>query len=234
MGMHTYGCTCGYNVSIGVARKVDEIWDFSHSNIEHCNGPLVLPPPTKGAPPERRHLTVRYVPPGFISSAQQVDGHSHALLFFGSIDATTGRSRCFYRLKRSLGAELQQTYSVWNDTGLERTLREHNLFLNIHKHCASGGPVTFRQSLFISHGKLILSDRAHPKDEAEYRGMMIFVELSQLESTYRRLVKNGYRTEQRLAHKRFRLRFQPDQIMRRANVYRDFSIPDVSRHRRTQ
>ena len=39
--------------------------------------------------------------------------------------------------------------------------------------------------LLLSAGKLVLSDRAHPRDEAEYEGIVRFAVHSQLEGLYR-------------------------------------------------
>ena len=224
-----------YNKSVGMVSKIDELWDFSHHNLEVCGGATARggvdqpegapgrpqPPPSKGAKP----LTIRLIPPGYMPTAHRVEGTSPALLFFGAIDATTGRGPCYYLLKRSLGEQLHQTYSVWNDSALMRVFERYDLYLNLHKRCAPGGPVTFRHALLLSAGKLVLSDRAHPRDEAEYAGMVRFVPQARLAEEYRAMVLGSdYRAEQRRAHERFRTRFQPEAIFHRAGVYRDWGL----------
>ena len=155
----------------------------------------------------------------------QIPGRSSSLLFFGQIDMTSGRGKCFYSLKRSLGRKLDQTYRVWNDSALNAVMAKYDLFVNLHKHCASFGPITFRNSLLLSAGKVIVSDRAHPLDEAEYRGMMRFVPLEQISQVYRELVaRRSYREEQREVHMQFQARFHPVKLMWRANVFQDWNL----------
>ena len=117
-----------YNKSVGMVSKIDELWDFSHHIIEVCGGATfrrdvdqassALAPQAHG----ERPLTVRHIPPGYMPTARRVEGTSSALLFFGAIDATTGRGPCYYLLKRALGEQLHQTYSAWNDSALMQIL----------------------------------------------------------------------------------------------------------------
>ena len=203
-----------YNHTVGMVRKVDEIWDFSHHNLDLCGGTL--------DPRDRRPLVVRYVPPGYIPTVPRLDGRSSALLFFGSISRTARRGPCYYQLKHELREQLQQTYSVWNESALAAVLGRYDIYLNVHKNCASGGPVTFRNALLLSAGKLILSDRAHPRDEAEFAGMVQFVPLADIGAAYRRLRTHDVRAERQRAHALFQERFQPRDIFQRAGIYRDW------------
>ena len=66
-------------------------------------------------------------------------------------------------------------------------------YLNLHKGCEAGGrsPVTFRTSRILSvpRGGVILSERCHPLDEAEFRGMH-FMPAADIPAAFERLCRD--------------------------------------------
>ena len=196
-------------------RDVDELWDYSWHNVDAC------------ARIGRAAPTLRFVPPGAVASAPApVAGNSTSLLFFGSTASWTGRERCFAALRRSLGDALVQTYAVWTDAGLAALLRQYDCFLNVHKNCERGhAPVTFRHALLLSAGKLLLSERAYPRDEAEYEGMVTFVDRDHIPREYRRLLarRAAWRADAARAYARFRRGFSPARLFARAGIFREWN-----------
>ena len=105
---------------------------------------------------------------------------------------------------------------------LQETLRAHDFYLNLHKGCVEGGPVTFRSAILLSARKLVLSARCYPRDEAEYNGMIRFEPLERIPAAFRELSESGrgaWSRRAELAHLRFRERFEPRQLLQRAAVY---------------
>ena len=105
------------------------------------------------------------------------------------------------------------------------------MWLNLHKGCGdTHNPVTFRVAKALLAGRLILSERAHAKDEAEHAGLGISFHdnMSAIAAAYERLVRDYNRAgvtaltaaEQRVAT--FRQRFDPRRIFERANIYADW------------
>ena len=46
-----------------------------------------------------------------------------------------------------------------------QTMRQYDLFVNLHKGCGKRMPVTFRNAVLLNSAKLIVSDRCHPRDD---------------------------------------------------------------------
>lgn len=191
-----------------------QVWDFSHFNLERCARRSRY-----GKPPRRQ----RFVPPGYVRSALPVrDGASRSLLFFGAL-APAGRGACFGALKSRLGARLQRTYAVWNASALDDLMRRYDVFLNLHKGCATRGPVTFRNAVLLNAAKLVLSERAHPADEREYEGMLTFAEQPAIVAAYERLLASDVRAARYRAHAIFARRFAPRALFERAGIYAEWN-----------
>lgn len=199
--------------------KVDEVWDFSHHNMEAAN--------RRAAPPK-----TRFIPPGFLQGvlgedegAENATRGSDALLFLGSVASESKRAVCWTALKGALGDSLAQTYSAWNISALRDLLRRHHYFLNLHKGCETGhAPVTFRASWLLSAGKLVLSDHADSRDEKEYAGLISFVSQHALPAAYRKLRAQPRASLQAAILNGFRERFAPRALFARANVYTDWNL----------
>ncbi len=201
---------------------VDELWDFSRYNLDRC------------ARSYNRPNRTRYLPPGYLgrraaerSSPQQArppearSGVRRSLLFYGALES---RGDCFGRLKRSLGDELEHTYSVWNESAFGEMLSKHDLFVNLHKGCRTGDPVTFRVPVLLNEGKLILSDRAYSHDEDEFKGMVLFAGVGRLADAYRALRATDTAPLQRHAARLFAARFAPRETFRRAGLYEEWGL----------
>ena len=198
--------------------QVDELWDFSWHNIEACAG-------MKSAP-----ASLRYVPLGALDSprASAVASARPKLMFFGAPYHGQGRRHCFSDLKQRMRETLKYTYRVWDDGAfVNRVLSHFTIFLNLHKDCGdSHNPVTFRVAKLLNAEGLVLSERCHPRDEAEYAGMVLFVnDTASIVSTHTQLVQSGsWRARAQEAAARFQQRFQPRAIFERAGIYRSFGL----------
>lgn len=201
--------------------EVEEVWEFSHHNIEGCAKQT-------GAP------KFRFVPPGFLPPPRRSSplpdrtAPSSALVFFGSLERWSGRWRCFEALKGQMGEALQQTYSVWNESALSAFLHRHDFFLNLHKGCERGhAPVTFRHALLLSAAKLVVSERCHPLDEDAYKGLITFApqqEMASIHSSWAKLPRQEVVARQQSIAAGFRRRFAPQRIFENAGIYKELHL----------
>lgn len=192
---------------------VHEIWDFSWHNLEGCAR-------ARDAP------VARYVPlaalPSPRASPLRPRGVARPLLFFGDPRVNPKREACFKALKGMLGnANVKHTYRNWDDRGFVRVLDRFDLFVNLHKGCGDAhNPVTFRVPKLLNARKLVLSERCHPRDEAEFDQMVLFLDnMTAIGQVYQQLARRGWQERARAAAARFRRHFQPVDIFRRAGIY---------------
>ena len=109
---------------------VDEMWDFAWHNLEACSSAPTAP-------------LLRYVPLGAASMyalpTERVPlpmVRPGALLFFGNVRDGPPRHACFKELQGLLvGEKLTNTFRAWDDESYQRLLREHAIWLNLHKVC---------------------------------------------------------------------------------------------------
>ena len=122
---------------------VDEMWDFAWHNLEACSSAPTAP-------------LLRYVPLGAASMyalpTERVPlpmVRPGALLFFGNVRDGPPRHACFKELQGLLvGEKLTNTFRAWDDESYQRLLREHAIWLNLHKGCGDAhNPITFRVSV---------------------------------------------------------------------------------------
>ena len=84
-----------------------------------------------------------------------------------------------------------------------------------------------RLAQLLSAGKLVLSEASYARDAAEYTHMVTFApDARALAAEYRALVAGGndWQAAARASARRFRERFQPVDIFRRAGVYARFGL----------
>ena len=78
-------------------------------------------------------------------------------------------------------------------------------------------PSPVRLSQLLSLGALVLSQRAHPQDEAHYEGLVDFVRLDEMPSAIRALQRRSdLRAVAAARAERFRERFEPAMLVERA------------------
>ena len=210
--------------------QVDEIWDFAWHNIDACQATLRK----KDVP------TLRWVPLGALPAKHQVGHHARvpALFFLGAGSRKSGKTRywCLRQLegKDQLGRKLYKRDNVWTEDEYARLLKRHDVFLNVHKGCGDPhNPVTFRVSKILNAGGLIISERAFPKDEREYEGLVTFVNVTIDNMTHNfnmtAVTNEFWRTAAMSAAERaalaerrqqaFAKRFAPERLFERAGIY---------------
>ena len=196
---------------------VDELWDFSHHNLEACRT-------ARDAP-----TTLRYVPPGAIEPPPApeplaADGSSsRRLFFFGNPRDGKERKACYVELVLRLGqARMEFTFAAFNETSWrDQVLARSGIFVNLHKGCGEAhNPITFRVPKLLNAERLVLSERAHPLDEKEFAGIVSFYDgLPALATAFEQLTRDGsWQAKAREAAARFRVRFAPQRVLRRAGV----------------
>ena len=227
---------------------VSEIWDFSWSNLDRCASSLWAP-------------RLRYIPPGYLRRpnvrASSPTLNSKTMLFIGTLTDfhAKERRRTYRSLKQRLGDRLQHTSeqgehqricpryeltrpvpcpadNAWNNTAIAALMQHFDVFLNLHKDAYAARPVTFRNAVLLSEGKLIVSERAYAKDETEYDGMILFSD--DIVSDYHRLVDDVDVATQflRRASEKFPARFAPVELFRRAGIYKDWGLIEHTSERR--
>ena len=245
---------------------VDEMWDFAWHNIEACS--------TAPTPPRLRYVPLgaasMYALPLRLPLPS---AHPGPLLFFGNVRDGPPRHRCFTELRRTLlndraagkaggggiGSQqrrshgqrglgdlpLTHTFRAFDDASFRALLGAHAVWLNLHKGCGDAhNPVTFRVAKALLAGRLILSERAHEKDEAEFEGLGISFHdnMSAIAAAYKLAVREYdapgspalAAVEQRV--RAFRARFAPARIFQRAQIYKEWglSLMDSTRSMPTQ
>ena len=219
---------------------VSEMWDFSWSNIDRCASSLWAP-------------RLRYIPPGYLGRpglrASSPTLNSKTMLFIGTLTDVNAkeRRRTYRSLKQRLGGRLQHTSeqgehqricpgcelmspvlcladNAWNNTAIAALMQRFDIFLNLHKDVYAARPVTFRNAVLLTEGKLIVSERAYAKDETEYEGMILFSD--DIVSDYHRLVDDVDVATQflRRSSEKFPARFAPVELFRRAGIYSDWGL----------
>ena len=201
---------------------LDEIWDFSWHNIEGCAR-------TFG------HPRLRFIPPGYLRQPEALreGAFDDSLVFFGSLMWWAERNACFSALRKELGAKLVHVYSAWNASEFGALMGKYDFFVNLHQQCMArerdGGhaPVTFRHAVLLNQRKILLSQRSHAGDEAEYAGMVAFAPLDGLATAYRALAAasaDDRRARAARAHDLFRQKFAPRHLFERAGVYSSWGL----------
>ena len=208
---------------------VDELWDFSHHNLEAC----------RAAPDAPR--TLRYVPPGAVQPPPRAEpavaeGSARRLFFFGNPKDGPRRKACYHELHGRLGERLEHTFSAFDeDRWRERVLARSGTFVNLHKDCGNvHSPITFRVPKLLNAERLVLSERSHPLDEHEYAGILSFYDdMTSLAAAFEKLSaeEGGWESRAREAAARFRVRFAPQRVFRRAGVLELFNRTGARRRR---
>ena len=103
-------------------------------------------------------------------------------------------------------------------------MRQHNIFVNLHKGCGKRMPVTFRNAVLLNAAKLIVSDRSDPRDEQMYAGLIYFTEVAEIADGYRALRHGNWPLRQQKIHEDFRVRFDPLRLFEGANIYGDWKL----------
>lgn len=122
----------------------------------------------------RKHSSSLYAPPRYDPSAPAVTHEDTRPIFVG-----------FWKY-RSVGCELvrntpsslRMVEYVWSDEDLTAAVGNGSIFVNIHKQCSAPQPPleSLRVSQLLSRGALIVSQRSWHADEAEFEGLVDFVD----------------------------------------------------------
>ena len=190
----------------------------------------------------RADRTFRYVPLGAMPEdadgapqPQAAHGVAPLLTFFGQTRWYPERQRVWANITAALGLRASRVFRVFDDADFARLVQNSSarppssrppasIFLNMFKNNPEDGanPVTFRVPKLLDAGALIISLRCHPEDEAEFAGMVDFVEESDILPTFWRLAAQPPDARRELAAQRralFRERFTPQRIFERAGIY---------------
>lgn len=214
---------CRYNAA------VQENWEYTLVNTETW---------TRACANDTRAPRSRYVPPGAYADApsRQVSRPEAEpeLLFFGNVKEGGrhgARSRCFAEISTELPGRVSWLYSAFSESAFLGRLAIANatsLCLNLHKACGrrEAALEAVRIAQMASAGCSVLSERAHPRDEAEYAGVVHFADnVSAAFLHWATQTSEAQRAEGiTSALKRFRERFSPAAIFERAGLYVRFNL----------
>ena len=202
---------------------VDEVWDYSAHNV-------ALGKRLSDAGPR-----LRLVPPGAVAAANHV-AHSRdnvaTLTFLGSVGANSvagaQRNACWKRLLAQLGPRLKHVGSgIATEADFASLAAESDqIFLNLHRRCddrTSSVPLErFRLQRYLSAGQLVVSEHAHPDDEAQLRGIVTFTNFSDIAHAFEKLANRSKAERIELSsHRRraFVTRCEPGGILKRAGGF---------------
>ena len=221
----------GFPVLLGAR----ELWDFSLGNVQNYRESAGT------AYDVTVDRTFRYVPLGALPDEQPQAVHTStpSLTFFGQLRWYQHRREMWHLVKKALGKRAHDVNDVSDERAFAKLLTTASLsggyrrfrvppasiFLNMHKHGGREGgarPVTFRVAKLLDAGALVISERCHPDDEAEFAGVVDFVEEAEVLASFLRLANASATHRHALAaerRERFRERFEPRGIFERAGIY---------------
>eukprot|EP00466_Bigelowiella_natans_P001476 jgi/Bigna1/89642/estExt_fgenesh1_pg.C_530015 len=205
----------------------DEIWDYGKSHTDAIN-----------ACRSKQNSSIipraRYVPSGYLekwphSPDFQQDRSDH-VVFLGSLKH--GRQKCWNALLKSpvLKDRLKPVYDLWNEAAFQNFTEHYpynKMFISFHKYCEfprlkeSVAALEPRAAIIMSTKGLLISDRCYAGDEAEWEGLLDFVELGEMEKVYLRMMNLSLSDRQRLVEERFekfKIKFSPKAILERARI----------------
>jgi len=168
-----YNTDAAFECPLTSADPVTELWDYSHHNIDVCQG--------QGNGP----TTIRYVPPGFLSTqaTTPLNGPHGALFHLGHAWWRT----CWLELYNAMPGEVSFESSAWTSNAMSGILKHNNIFLNLHKGDCRWDINPFaaaRVSRLLSAGGIVISEKAYYKDETAFAGLVDFVDFDAIPATY--------------------------------------------------
>jgi len=169
----------------------------------------------------RKTTLYRYVPTGFRPNrtAAVHPDHRPKVSFFGTVKF---RVACWGEVRRQLGLALQIGFGIWDDTTFYNYIKNHSMFVSVAKGCERQYVPAARMSDLLSSGGIVISMRCHPDDERMFRGLVTFVEFSQMGAAYERIASMSGQERQQVAaniKSEYAKRFAPSAIFERARVY---------------
>ncbi|KAL1518685.1 hypothetical protein AB1Y20_002972 [Prymnesium parvum] len=202
---------------------VHEVWEYSYATIAFCN--------------RSRHglaHRTRYVPPSHVRNRgtwAYADARTARaqLLFMGALTYPP-RIACFNALNRGRGPNnhtglVAHTNQVWLDATLRLMLRKYAFFVNLHKECDAPPRETDCETLrfaqLLAVGAVVLSDRCHAQDEAEWSGLVHFVSRKDMPTRFNHLwrqVRSGETLSGADLVESFRRRMNPRAVFERAGL----------------
>ena len=202
---------------------VDEVWDYSAHNIE-------LGKRLRDAGPR-----MRLVPPGAVANASCV-AHSRdnvtSLTFIGSVGASSvagaRRNACWKQLLAQLGPRLRHVGSGINTEAdfAHLAADSDQIFLNLHRRCNDQSQTVplerFRLQRYLSAGQLVVSERAHPDDEARIGSIVTFTTFSGIMRAFEELANLSRAQRIKLSsrsHQSFVTRCAPGRILHHAGGF---------------
>jgi len=208
-----YNTDAGFECPLTSADPVTELWDYSHHNIDVCqdagNGPT----------------TIRYVPPGYLSSQSTtpLSGPHGALFHLGHAWWRT----CWLELYNAMPGEVAFESSAWTSSAMSGILKHNNIFLNLNKgdcRWATNPFAAARASRLLSAGGIVISEKAYYKDETAFAGLVDFVDFDAIPTTYAEYYgKTISQFDSNATSKRatFATSFAPEALFTNANIYAD-------------
>jgi len=199
--------------------KVKEVWDYSRSNLDWY--------------PESIKNISRYVPPGYAKALDlgvpfaSSDARVSEMGFMGFWQWRPRDVREMY--DKMLPGKIVRRGDIWTNGDTIKFLTEYPIQLNSHKHgdrcCPSQEPVeAFRMAQLLSNRACVISARSDPRDEAEWEGIVHFVEPSEMPQLLVHLGRDvrGCQTASFEKYKRY---FDPEAILQRSH-FLDVWRPD--------
>lgn len=201
--------TVYYNTEPSIEKvNSDEIWTYSRYIFDLYSQ-------------EEKKQIIRYIPVLFEknlpSSPYLFKENQMNLIFLGSF---------FYRHEKKLILDeyplikdnLQEVYNLWNNYDFTSFISSKPyIYMNLTKTDTSALP-SFRLNKLLSHRCIIISEHTNPLDESLYKDLIIFCDLRDMESEYKKLLelsKEELHQKSNQIYKKFYSRFTLKNAMKR-------------------
>jgi len=195
----------------------DEIWDYSHANLDNY-------------PESWRRVPNRYVPPGYaraldfgVSVAKQ-DTHVENIGFLGEWRRRRDdKGALLYPMYREVfGAKLVTGDNVHTAEDFIRFFTDYPVQLNTYKGencCPSTNALSaFRMAQLISNRACVISPPAYPRDEEEWHGIVHFAERSHIANLFDEKSRDVSNC-QKQSFDKFKNKFKPLSILKRSGFF---------------
>jgi hypothetical protein len=139
----------------------------------------------------------------------------------------SGRGKCKKHIESDIGNNsLVIAANAWTSATFDALLNSNSVYLSIHKLCGSPRMPfeSFRGSQIISSGGLIISEQSFSADEHEFKDIVMFGQISEIGSLYRKLAMHTSFDERMrmsvVASEKYMRRFDPTRLFANAGIYK--------------
>lgn len=192
-----------------------EVWDYNMRNIVGY--------------PTDHEITVRYVPPGYLSKLKPhvnmtSEKRDESMIGFMAQRGTEARrSIC-----KKFGPLVAHSKGVWTSDDFNQWVETYPMQLNLHKsESTRDGVEAFRLSVLLSFKACVISILSNEEDMHKFEGIVEFADEKQLVDVFRKVTgtATGVQDCQSASFENFRKRFDPEVILQNSGLMTAWQVP---------